>query len=191
MFVFKFYKGRVSTENRFKSCREYRDSFVWSKSINSRKTSFSGIAPVGTHNNSVYHNHLWRWLSVQEFQDMVEAEFYLGQGVQSICVCVCVCVLWKQKRLSNTRQGYKISSFWRKKDSFYVILKRKYSFRRDSNPRSMGCEETDLPLSYLTCWWMGIKIAYIKYKSRCLQINQVYAIVIKWQIVNNFEQNAV
>ncbi len=58
----------------------------------------------------------------------------------------------------------------------YVILKRKYSFRWDSNPRSMGCEANDLPLSYLTCWWMGIKIAYIKYKRRCLQIDQVYAI---------------
>ncbi len=35
------------------------------------------------------------------------------------------------------------------------------SFCRDSNPRSsMGCEANDLPLSYLTCWWMGIKIAY-------------------------------
>ncbi len=37
----------------------------------------------------------------------------------------------------------------------------------------------------------GHKIAYIKYIIRCLQIDQVYAIVIKWQIVNSFEQNAV
>ena len=41
--------------------------------------------------------------------------------------------------------------FSEEKDSFYAILKRKYSFRRDSNPRSMGCEANDLPLSYLTC----------------------------------------
>ena len=68
------------------------------------------------------------------------------------------------------------------KDSFYVILKRKYSFRRDSNPRSIGCGANDLPLSYLTCWWMSIKVAHIKYKIIlcCLQINQAYAIVIKW-----------
>ncbi len=36
---------------------------------------------------TVYYNHKLRWLSVQEFPDMVEAEFYLGQIVQSICVC--------------------------------------------------------------------------------------------------------
>ncbi len=29
--------------------------------------------------------------------------------------------------------------------------KRKYSFRRDSNPRSMDYEANSLPLSYLTC----------------------------------------
>ena len=70
--------------------------------------------------------------------------------------------------LSNRFKGTKWAGFffW-KKDSFYVILKRKYSFRQDSNPRSMGCEANDLPLSYLTCWWMGIKIAYIKDKIRC------------------------
>ncbi len=50
-----------------------------------------------------------------------------------------------------------MSSFRRKKDSIYVILKTKYSFRWESNPRSMGCEASDLPLSHLTCWWMGIK----------------------------------
>ncbi len=61
--------------------------FVWSQSINSRKAGFSGIATVETHNKR--YNHLLRWLSVQEFPDMIEAEFYLGQGVQSICVCVC------------------------------------------------------------------------------------------------------
>ena len=71
------------------------------------------------------------------------------------------------------------------------------SFRRDSlywkgsivsagirKPRSMDYEANSLPLS----WWMGIKVAYIKYKIRCLQINQVYAIVTKWRIVNNFEK---
>ena len=35
-------------------------------------------------------------------------------------------------------------------------------------------------LSYLTCWWLGIKLAYIKYKKLCLQINRPYAIVRKW-----------
>ncbi len=38
---------------------------------------------------------------------------------------------------------------------------------------------------------MGIKVSYIKSHIVCLQINQVYAIVTKLQIVNNFEQNAV
>ncbi len=38
---------------------------------------------------------------------------------------------------------------------------------------------------------MGIKVAYIKSQIVCLQFNQVYAIAIKSQIVNNFEQNAV
>ncbi len=75
-----------------------------------------------------------------------------------------------------------MSSFRRKKDLFYVILKMKYSFRRDSNPRSMGCEASDLPLSHLTCWWMGIKIAYIKYTISCLQFIQVYAIVINYKL---------
>ncbi len=42
-----------------------------------------------------------------------------------------------------------------------------------------------LPPSYLTCWWMGIKLADIKYQILCLQINQVYAIVAELQIVNN------
>ncbi len=36
-----------------------------------------------------YYNHLWKWLSIQEFPDMVEAEFYLGQVMQSISVGVC------------------------------------------------------------------------------------------------------
>ncbi len=35
---------------------------------------------------------------------------------------------------------------------------------------------------------MAIKLAYIKYKRVCLQINRVYTIVRKWLIVNNFEQ---
>ncbi len=81
-----------------------------------------------------------------------------------------------------------MNSFRRKKDSFYVILKREYSFRWDSNSRSMGYEANSLPLSYLTRWWMGIKVAYIKSQIVCLQINQVYSIVTKWQIVNNIEQ---
>ncbi len=40
-----------------------------------------------------------------------------------------------------------MSSFRRKKDSFYVILKWKYSFRRDSNPRFMDYESNSLPLT--------------------------------------------
>ncbi len=52
----------------------------------------------------------------------------------------------------------------------------------------MDYEANSLPLSYLTRWWIGIKVAYIKSWIVCLQINQVYAIVTKWQIVNNFEQ---
>ena len=84
-----------------------------------------------------------------------------------------------------------MNSFRRNKDSFYVILNRKYSFRRYSNPRSMDYEAHSLPLSYLTCWWIGIKVAYIKSQIICLQINEVYAIVTKWQIANNLEHNAV
>ena len=30
--------------------------------------------------------------------------------------------------------------------------------------------ENSLPLSYLTCWWIDIKVAYIKYQILCLQI---------------------
>ncbi len=108
--------GRVSTEKRFKSCREYRDRyyalitveysgsnpFVWSQSINSRKAIiFSGIAPVETHltNGLLYPSlelvirsrisrHGWNWI-------------LLGT---SRAIDLCVCVLWKQKRLSNSRQ---------------------------------------------------------------------------------------
>ncbi len=82
--------GCVSTEKRFNriiACREYRDPFVWSQSINSRKASFSRIPPVETHNNQITISR--SLLSVQEFPDIVEAEFYLRQCVQSICVCVC------------------------------------------------------------------------------------------------------
>ena len=76
-----------------------------------------------------------------------------------------------------------MSSFRRKKDSFYVIMKRKYSIHRDLNPRSMDLYGAkSLPLSYLTCWWMGIKLAYQ------VKINSVYTIVTKLQIVHNFEQ---
>ncbi len=92
--------------------------------------------------------------------------------------------------MSEPFWGYKMNSFRRKNDSFYVIPKRKYSFRRDSNPRSMNYEANSLPLIYLTCWWMFIKVdikSQIVYKST----RQVYAIVTKWHIVNNFEQNAV
>ena len=55
------------------------------------------------------------------------------------------------------------------------------TFRRNSNPRSMDFEANSLPLSYPTCWWMGIKEAYIKSQIICLEINQVYAFVTKWQ----------
>ena len=73
--------------------------------------------------------------------------------------------------------------FRRKKDSLYAILKRKYNFSGDSKPRSMEYEANPVPLSYLTCCWMGIKVAYIRSQIVCLQINQVYAIVTKWQIM--------
>ncbi len=90
--------GVFPQKKRFKSLREYRDLFVWSQSINSRKASFSGIAPIETR---TVCNHLWKWFSVQELPDMVEAEFYLGRRAIDLCVGVGVCVLWKQKRLSN------------------------------------------------------------------------------------------
>ncbi len=78
---------------------------------------------------------------------------------------------------SNSTHGYTLSSFQRQNDSFYVILKRTYSFHRDSNPWSVDYEANSLPLSYLTCWWMSIKVAYIKsqivYKSiNCTQLSQ-------------------
>ena len=47
-----------------------------------------------------------------------------------------------------------LNSFRRKKDSFYVIPKIKYSFCRNSNPRSMNYEANSLPLGYLTCCWI-------------------------------------
>ncbi len=87
--------------------------------------------------------------------------------------------------------GVQNEQFSEEKDSLYVLLKRKYSFCQDSNHRSMDYEANSLPLNYLTCWWMGINVAKIKYQIVCLQINQAYAIVTKWQILNNFEQNAV
>ena len=67
-----------------------------------------------------------------------------------------------------------------------IKVKRKYSFRRDLNPRSMDYRANSLPLSYLTYWWMGIKVAYIKYQIVCLQINQVYTIVTKWHYCEQF-----
>ncbi len=60
---------------------------------------------------------------------------------------------------------YKMNSFRGKMDSFYVILKRKYSFRRDSNPQSMDYEANSLPLSFLTSWWMGVKVEYYQVQN--------------------------
>ncbi len=42
--------------------------------------------------------------------------------------------------LRRTSTGYKMSSFRKKNDAFYVILKRKYSFHRDSNPPIHGLQ---------------------------------------------------
>ena len=77
------------------------------------------------------------------------------------------------------------------KGTFYVILKRRYSFCWDLNPRFMDYTRRTLYRWTFWLWiWMGLKVAYIKYQIVCLQINQVYTIVTKWQIVNKFEQNA-
>ncbi len=104
--------GCVSTEkwfNQIISCRGIQRSFCLKPidiftPIYSCKASFSGIVPAETHNNRINITISRRWLSVQEFPDMVEAEFYLGQFVQSMCVCV----LWKQKRLSDSLQDKQI-----------------------------------------------------------------------------------
>ena len=68
------------------------------------------------------------------------------------------------------------------------MLKRKYTFRRDSNPRSVDYEANSLPLSCLTRWWTGIKVAYINFKSQIVGL-QNNTPLSKMTIVNNFEQN--
>ncbi len=67
--------------------------------------------------------------------------------------------------------------FSEEKDSFYVLLKRKYSFRQDSNPRSMGCEANDLPQSYLTCWYF-----YTEFCSKLVTICHFMTIAYTWLI---------
>ncbi len=87
-------------------------------------------------------------------------------------------------------KGKKWAVFGGKKKSLYVILKRKYRFR-DSNPRSMDYESNTLPLSYLACWWLhGHKSSVYQVQNTLFKINQVYAVVTKGTILNNFEQNA-
>ena len=81
-------------------------------------------------------------------------------------------------------KGYKMNSLRRKRIRSTWYLKRRYSFRRDSNHRSMDNEANSLPLSYLICWWMGTKVAYIRSRIVCLQINQVYAIVTNVTMTN-------
>ncbi len=51
--------------------------------------------------------------------------------------------------------------FWEEKGFILRDTEKEYSFRRDSNPRSTDYEANALPLSYLTRWRMGIKVAYI------------------------------
>ncbi len=66
-----------------------------------------------------------------------------------------------------------------------MILKKKYSFRRDSNLRSMHYGRA----LYRYAIWIDDEVAYIRCQIPCLQVNQVYAIIVtKWQVVNNFEQ---
>ncbi len=71
-----------------------------------------------------------------------------------------------------------MSRFRRKKDSFYVILKRTYSFGRDSNPDPRVAKRrstTELPDLLMS----GHKNSVYQAQNKLLQINQVYAIVIK------------
>ena len=76
--------------------------------------------------------------------------------------------LWKQCIVGSTPQD---EHFSEEKRFILHHNEKENSFRRDSNPRSMGYGTNPLPLSYLTCWWMGIKVGHIKRQIVCLQIN--------------------
>ena len=96
------------------SCLEYNSevqwfkSFVWSQSINSRKASFSRNAPLKTHSKRFIITITGGGYPFKNFQTMVEAEFTWDKSCNrdecGVWVGVCVGVLWKQKRLSNSRQ---------------------------------------------------------------------------------------
>ena len=77
--------------------------------------------------------------------------------------------------------------------SFYVIQKRKPSFLRDSNPRPMYYEVNSLPVYRWAIWLADVHKSnvYQVSKSLCTNQSSVYAIVTKWQIVNNLEQDVV
>ena len=67
------------------------------------------------------------------------------------------------------------------------------SFSQDSSPRSMGYGANFI-MSYLTCWWQGIKMVYFyQYQVPIpLFTNQsTIRICPKMIILNNFEHNAM
>ncbi len=82
---------------------EYSGSnpFVWSQSINSRKASFSGIAPVETHNKRFIITISGGGYPFKNFQTCLKLNFTWDKACNRF---VCVCVLWKQKHLSNSWQ---------------------------------------------------------------------------------------
>ncbi len=80
--------GCVSTEKRFKSCREYRDPFVWSQSINSRKAIISGIAPVETYNNRFIITISGGGYPFKNFQTWLKLNLLGTRRAINLCVCV-------------------------------------------------------------------------------------------------------
>ena len=80
-----------------------------------------------------------------------------------------------------------MTSFRRKKDSLCVMMKRKYSFLLNLNPRSMNYEANSPLLSYLTCWWMGIKLVYkssvrnCQKMTNCVQFRTKIFFIKIWQ----------
>ncbi len=84
-----------------------------------------------------------------------------------VVIEIVLCYFHKQVIFSLFFKTYMLrvqnEQFWRKKDSFSAILKREYSFRRDSNPRSMDYEANSLYTTELSDLLMNghNKIAYI------------------------------
>ena len=111
---------------------EYSGSnpFFWSQSINSHKASFSGIAPVETHNKQFIITISGGGYLFKNFQTCLKLNFTWDKACNRF---VCACVLWKQKRLSNSRQDINQFKPFLWKDSHFLTWHFIYNIIPDEN----------------------------------------------------------